>query len=48
MYNSNPDQRTARPVARWITVQEGGRTRLVMTWSVPAAAPAAVPVPSAA
>lgn len=47
---------TTRPTARWTTVREAGRTRLVMTWSTPAAtpatvpapAPAAVPVPSAA
>jgi hypothetical protein len=55
MYNDAPDsQSTARPVARWITVREAGRNRLVMSWSVPVATPAAavapvaVPVPSAA
>lgn len=43
-----------RPVARWTTVRENGRNRLVMSWSVPAAASAAAPaarpaaVPSAA
>ena len=41
-----------RPTARWITVREGGRSRLVMTWSVPAAVPVtttpAAPVPVAA
>jgi hypothetical protein len=49
---SMPDQeaptvRPARPVARWSTVPEAGRNRLVMTWSVPGPARAAAPADAA-